>query len=348
MKLVACKSCSHAIDRRAMKCPQCGAPRKTGTGMLKIIVLSVFVGFVLVCMLGSLNGKKSVPSTPTNTQPVAISIPQQPNPNPTKPIQPVAKQDKQVVPPISETTQPPNQLEKKQPVRDLDAELTTAKNSVAMAQVEVDKAKSAAIERLHQTPEYKAALQEVADATKKVEDDKTSGSPTLVESSKRKMEAKSRLAKMETDAVANDATVKSVQLKVAELSKSVEAIRSEIADRDAKIEAARRLEEAKRQAEESKKADELNSGVRGAGYMSAKKLVPQFLKNPDSAEFSWETVSYSVIKAGQMWEVRGIVRSTNSFNAVVPEQWKVVILYHEGNYFPAELSIGDNVVWRLK
>lgn len=87
--------------------------------------------------------------------------------------------------------------------------------------------------------------------------------------------------------------------------------------------------------------------VRGAGLTMAEKLVPRFLKNPDGAEFPWESIQYETIEKGERWKVRGIVRSMNSFNATVSERWEITVAASGDNYFPLDLALNGKTVWRL-
>lgn len=94
-------------------------------------------------------------------------------------------------------------------------------------------------------------------------------------------------------------------------------------------------------------ADESDGkGVRWVGYAATKKLLPGYLKNPDSAEFDWQSVSDEVINPGQRWKVRGIVRATNSFNTIVAQQWTIVVTYSKDTYYPIQMFLGDKLIWQ--
>lgn len=90
-----------------------------------------------------------------------------------------------------------------------------------------------------------------------------------------------------------------------------------------------------------------SDGSRAVGQESAKKILRQFLKNPDAAEYPWETVESTKI-AGNQWLVSGVVRSTNSFGAMVTERWEVLIVANGDAMFPISLSLNGRTVWTLK
>jgi hypothetical protein len=100
-------------------------------------------------------------------------------------------------------------------------------------------------------------------------------------------------------------------------------------------------------------AEEAADG-RGAGFTFAKKIITPSLKNPNSADFSWESVAVEWKKTArdnadddpyQIVAVSGVVRATNSFNAVVPQKWGVIMTYKKELWEPAVVTLDDKVVF---
>lgn len=83
--------------------------------------------------------------------------------------------------------------------------------------------------------------------------------------------------------------------------------------------------------EEPKSAEPNYTGA----IMACRDAVRPSLKDPDSAEFSSET--YSENEDGERWRIRGTVRSTNSFGAVVPSQYECVATW-QGEAFSASVT----------
>jgi len=90
-------------------------------------------------------------------------------------------------------------------------------------------------------------------------------------------------------------------------------------------------------------ADEEPKGARGAGYTFAKTVIKPTLKNPSSADFDWESVKVDGTFKGkkkddgtssEIVSVSGVVRATNSFNAVVPSKWQVVMTHGDEGWKP--------------
>lgn len=52
MGLVSCKSCGNEVSTKAKACPKCGAPRSTGMGVGKVLLLIV-VGLMVVSAVGA-------------------------------------------------------------------------------------------------------------------------------------------------------------------------------------------------------------------------------------------------------------------------------------------------------
>ena len=98
-----------------------------------------------------------------------------------------------------------------------------------------------------------------------------------------------------------------------------------------------------------------DDGVRGAGWQSAKKLITPALKVPATADFPWETVSFSRMKrvtdksgaTAQRWRVRGAVDAQNSFGAQIRSQWEVIILARNDTFFPVEARLDGEVVFQM-
>jgi hypothetical protein len=95
-------------------------------------------------------------------------------------------------------------------------------------------------------------------------------------------------------------------------------------------------------------ADEQPDGARGAAFTFAKRVIGPILKNPASADFDWASVHVSRTmplksEAAEQVEivmVRGTVRATNSFNAVVPADWQVT-MWHDENGYEAMIVVHD-------
>lgn len=96
-------------------------------------------------------------------------------------------------------------------------------------------------------------------------------------------------------------------------------------------------------------------GARGAAFEFAKQLIPPALKNPASAKFEWESVEYLRTvrmpatddhEAANIIICQGIVRATNSFNAVVPSEWSVCMHHDDTGFTPILANLDDKVVFR--
>lgn len=62
MKLTKCKDCGHEISKKADKCPNCGAPNKSGSrqfGLGKFLVLLIFGAFIYSLFTGTDTGGTS-------------------------------------------------------------------------------------------------------------------------------------------------------------------------------------------------------------------------------------------------------------------------------------------------
>lgn len=106
-------------------------------------------------------------------------------------------------------------------------------------------------------------------------------------------------------------------------------------------------------ADDSPHAKSAGAGIRGAGFTYAKEVYPRFMKDPSSASFDWESVTsdhkfdvrdretqtmYSV------YVVNGIVRSKNSFNAIVPTEWSVFVVEGESGTEMAVAMLNGKIV----
>lgn len=75
-------------------------------------------------------------------------------------------------------------------------------------------------------------------------------------------------------------------------------------------------------------------GVRGAGYEIARKAIPRALKAPATADFPWDTVTYSRLGTARdrsgatatLWTVTGAVDSDNSFGAKIRGNWEITVM----------------------
>jgi len=98
-------------------------------------------------------------------------------------------------------------------------------------------------------------------------------------------------------------------------------------------------------------------GARGAGHTFAKQLIKPALKNPGSADFDWETVKVDKTfkvkpKEGEadseIVSVSGIVRATNSFNAVVPSKWQVVMNHNDDGWVPIVATHDGEIIFKTE
>lgn len=76
-------------------------------------------------------------------------------------------------------------------------------------------------------------------------------------------------------------------------------------------------------------ADTKADGARYAAQQYAKAVIPKLLKNPDSAKFPWEEIKVAsaadLRNGNEGVSVVGVCRATNGFNAVVSNNWEVVL-----------------------
>jgi len=80
------------------------------------------------------------------------------------------------------------------------------------------------------------------------------------------------------------------------------------------------------------------AGMRGAGFTYAKEIFPKVMKDPASTTFDWESVTSDhkfdthEKRTGEeisIYCVKGVLRSKNSFNAVVPSEWCIFVVERE-------------------
>ena len=80
------------------------------------------------------------------------------------------------------------------------------------------------------------------------------------------------------------------------------------------------------------------AGMRGAGFTYAKQMFPKVMKDPASTTFDWESVTSDHKldtkdkETGEeisIYCVKGVLRSKNSFNAVVPSEWCIFVVERE-------------------
>lgn len=98
-------------------------------------------------------------------------------------------------------------------------------------------------------------------------------------------------------------------------------------------------------------AEEEPEGARGAGFTYAKRVLAKSLHNPKSADFDWESVKVDKVfpvqsdgKDVKVISVSGVVRATNSFNAVVSSKWQVLMMLADGKYEPMVVVNGGQFV----
>jgi hypothetical protein len=98
-------------------------------------------------------------------------------------------------------------------------------------------------------------------------------------------------------------------------------------------------------------------GARGAAFTFAKKLITPVLNNPSSADFNWESVKVRLNKRlrleadadlTQIVAVEGVVRGTNAFNAVVPQNYLVYMSHSGDTWQPILVMLGDSAVYQTE
>jgi hypothetical protein len=99
-------------------------------------------------------------------------------------------------------------------------------------------------------------------------------------------------------------------------------------------------------------AEEAPEGARGAALTFAKKAIRPTLKDPSSADFEWASIHVDRVlpvknaddAQTEIVIVSGIVRAKNSFNAIVPSEWEVVMLHDSENYEAMVVTNGGQFV----
>jgi hypothetical protein len=85
---------------------------------------------------------------------------------------------------------------------------------------------------------------------------------------------------------------------------------------------------------------------------AAEKAVPKALKNPKSAEFDRDSVLAEPLGnwlpdvEAEVYKVTGVVRATNSFNAVVPSTWTAYVVDEGDTAFVSVLKLDNDVIGR--
>lgn len=94
-----------------------------------------------------------------------------------------------------------------------------------------------------------------------------------------------------------------------------------------------------------------SKGVRGAGWMSAKKIIGARLKAPSTADFPWDTVTYSKhepVMGAKAWTVSGAVDAQNSFGTMIRHQWSVVVVRFDDDAMGAvSATLDGDLVFEL-
>jgi len=89
-------------------------------------------------------------------------------------------------------------------------------------------------------------------------------------------------------------------------------------------------------------------------FMVAKEAIPPAMKNPRSAEFDRESVFTDELRGWLpgdellAFKVSGVVRGTNSFNAVVPNDWTAYVVWDGEKESTALVLFSGKVVYRGK
>ena len=73
--------------------------------------------------------------------------------------------------------------------------------------------------------------------------------------------------------------------------------------------------------------------------IAARKFVREKLKDPNSADFGWD--SPSVVEYGNSFTVTGKVRSKNSFNASIENYYTCKLRYEAKNWWMDEIEFQE-------
>lgn len=95
------------------------------------------------------------------------------------------------------------------------------------------------------------------------------------------------------------------------------------------------------QASAAKASD--SSGVRGAGWMAAKKILPGAIKFPESAEYPFETVAQEKLADGN-WLVTGSVIAKNALGVKDAIQYQVIIQEAGDRLNALKVSLDGNAI----
>ena len=286
-----------------------------------VFVVVLFVVFVIVCgIIGSNMKHSSSPSASvpdaisTNTPTPDVSVTPTPSlPPPAVVYNTPAPKPVVVVPPVPAVPPTP-------PAPDLNAQLHVAQSNVAAAQLDLTKAKDAVLVRLKQNADYQSASADLAAADAQVKTDRANGDPNLPTSSQNYLNAKSKVLKMERDAVASDAGIAAAQQKVNRLTGVANGINSQIMQKQAAEAAARqaeveaRLAEATQQQQKSHaaKIDALFS-VWDGSCKGLTEYIKRSMNDPDSYKHVetkyWDKGSYLIVYTS--------FRGTNKFGGIV-------------------------------
>ena len=294
--------------------------------MGKLIGLIALVVIVVVVWGNMPEGDKTgKPPTP----PPANTQVKQPAPRPTPAVTPD--------PTVAVTPDPDPQPEP-EPLPNLGKLLTAAEDELSNAERRLTMVEDSVVQRAKESDGYAKALSEIDGLKKQVKEFKDSPN-ALAEFSRQLMVAQDQPHQIVAGAVATDPEIIKIQNEVARLNAKAGSLRTQIAYREQNREAeAIALAEAE--------ANDNAKGAFFAGQAFAERLVPMHLKNPKVAKFDHESNVIATVKENA-WKVSGVVRSTNSFGATVPERWDVLVMRSGEDYFPMAIQLGDKVVWKL-
>ena len=98
----------------------------------------------------------------------------------------------------------------------------------------------------------------------------------------------------------------------------------------------------------------VGAGIRDTGFAFAKDALPKVMKDPASTTVDPASVSHQYLfdtKDGQTGEtisvylVQGEVRSKNSFNAIVPCEWFVLVAEREKSVEVSAVHLGEKQIF---
>jgi hypothetical protein len=93
--------------------------------------------------------------------------------------------------------------------------------------------------------------------------------------------------------------------------------------------------------------------IDGAGFMFAEKLIKPILKCPSTADFPFDSITYSSLppmkdssgKTAQAWLVKGAVDAENSFGAKVRSRWEIVVAQVDDDFIPLQAKFEGKIVF---